>query len=194
MSMFSSRIKELRKRNKLKQNDLANLLGTTPQNYAAYEKGREPSYDNLILLCEYFKVSSDYILGLSDFPTPQTEDINELIRKTFHHYSNDFEELIKLNDFYQLLHFCFSYIDDKGKKLYLYDSKDTEFKNIIGVITSEQRYMTIIRRVLEQMSQEYYRANGIPVNRDISFDIDKLDDWEIELSENTKGGEDNAGA
>lgn len=58
------RLKTLRITNKLRQQDLANLLGITVSAYGNYELGqREPSLNMLCTLADYFNVSVDYLLG-----------------------------------------------------------------------------------------------------------------------------------
>ena len=52
---------------KKKQKDVADAIGVTVSAYSNYEQGiREPSYSVLILLCKFFNVSSDYLLGIDD--------------------------------------------------------------------------------------------------------------------------------
>lgn len=60
------KIKALRKRNHLTQNDLAKLLNITQSTIALYENGKKvPTLENLLALANYFNVSTDYLLGLS---------------------------------------------------------------------------------------------------------------------------------
>ena len=64
---YTSRLKELREDRDLKQDDIAKLLKMTKQQYSLYETGRRKlPIDKLKELCEYYGVSSDYILGLPD--------------------------------------------------------------------------------------------------------------------------------
>ena len=59
-------IRELREDHDLKQADIAVVLGTTQQVYSRYEKGiNEMPIRHLITLCRYYRVSADYILGIS---------------------------------------------------------------------------------------------------------------------------------
>lgn len=59
-------IQELRKAHKLKQQDIARLLGTTQQMYSRYEKGEnELPIHHLIKLCNFYGVSADYILCIN---------------------------------------------------------------------------------------------------------------------------------
>ncbi|MCL2775580.1 MAG: helix-turn-helix domain-containing protein [Oscillospiraceae bacterium] len=67
MNKFSQRIKELRINKKIKQKEIAEYLGMSLFAYQRYEYGeREPNFDKFIKLCDYFQVSADYLLGLSD--------------------------------------------------------------------------------------------------------------------------------
>ena len=65
--MFNIRLKELRKLHNATQKQVAKAINLTERNYQDFEYGKiKPSYDTIIKLCEYFNVSSDYLLGLSD--------------------------------------------------------------------------------------------------------------------------------
>ena len=67
MQPFSVRLKELRKKMKVTQVDMAKILGCTPNHYQKIEYGQinVPS-TNLMMLADYFGVSTDYLLGRSD--------------------------------------------------------------------------------------------------------------------------------
>lgn len=65
--MIGNRIKKLRLEKGDTQKDLADYLCLTPKMISFYEnEGRFPPHDIIVKLAEYFKVSSDYLLGLSD--------------------------------------------------------------------------------------------------------------------------------
>lgn len=67
MSGFSRLLKELRAEKKVTQKELAEIFGISTTCYAGYEQGyREPSFDILKKIAQYFDVSADYLLGLSD--------------------------------------------------------------------------------------------------------------------------------
>ena len=60
------RLKDLREDNDLKQKELAEYLHIKQNPYSQYENGqRQLPIDILIKLAKYYKVSTDYILGLS---------------------------------------------------------------------------------------------------------------------------------
>lgn len=61
------RIRDLREDNDLTQADIASVIKTTQQQYSKIETGKaDISGEKLILLAKFYKVSADYILGLSD--------------------------------------------------------------------------------------------------------------------------------
>ena len=68
---YWERIKGLREDKDLTQVDIAKYLNVAQNTYSQYENGkREVPITVLIKLCQYFDVSSDYILGLSDVKKP----------------------------------------------------------------------------------------------------------------------------
>ncbi|MED3025257.1 MULTISPECIES: helix-turn-helix domain-containing protein [Bacillus cereus group] len=65
--MFGTRLHTLRKERKLRQEDMAKQLGIARTTYAMYEQGnREPDYNTLIKLANFFEVSIDYLLGTTE--------------------------------------------------------------------------------------------------------------------------------
>ena len=64
---FNANLKELRLEKGVSQKDVATYLGLTQKAYCFYELGtREPSIATLNKLCDYFEVTSDYLLGRTD--------------------------------------------------------------------------------------------------------------------------------
>ena len=62
---LGNRLKTLRIKKKLTQQQLADLLGLTKSVISAYENGlRYPAYDVLIKIARIFKVSTDFLLGV----------------------------------------------------------------------------------------------------------------------------------
>ncbi len=71
MKNYTERIRELRDDHEKTQKEVAQYLGTTQQVYSRYESGiNEMPIRHIISLCRYYRVSSDYVLGLSDNPKP----------------------------------------------------------------------------------------------------------------------------
>lgn len=67
LKVFGARLKELRKEKKLKQTDMAEAMGLAPRNYQRMEYGKtNVTATTLLFLCDYFRVSADYLLGRTD--------------------------------------------------------------------------------------------------------------------------------
>jgi len=68
-NIFAERVKELRLSKNLKQIELGSILNLSVQSINDLEKGRKiTTFDNLIILADYFNVSTDWILGRTDNP------------------------------------------------------------------------------------------------------------------------------
>lgn len=66
---YVERIRYLRKKHHYSQGSVAWYLRTSQTMYARYERGaNELPIHHLIMLCNLYRVSSDYILGLTDNP------------------------------------------------------------------------------------------------------------------------------
>ena len=64
---FSSTLKELREQNHVTQNQLASHLKLTRSTIVGYEtKGKQPDYERLLQIADYFHVSVDYLLTGSE--------------------------------------------------------------------------------------------------------------------------------
>ena len=69
--MYFRRIRDLREDRDIKQKTVAEYLGMDSTVYRRYEKGvRSVPVDVVIKLADYYKVSTDYLLGRTDDPTP----------------------------------------------------------------------------------------------------------------------------
>ncbi len=69
MKQCYERLRDLREDNDLKQKEVAEILNTTQQVYSRYENGlNEIPMHHLVTLSKFYKVSTDYILGLTDNP------------------------------------------------------------------------------------------------------------------------------
>ena len=64
---FGERLRELREDNDLVQKEIANFLGIDQRVYSNYEIGkREIPTHFVIRLADFYKTSTDYILGRTD--------------------------------------------------------------------------------------------------------------------------------
>jgi DNA-binding protein len=66
-----NRIAELRKKQKLSQHQFSKLLNVAQNTISQWETGhRDVDSTTLIKIAEFFKVSTDYLLGLTDTASP----------------------------------------------------------------------------------------------------------------------------
>ena len=64
---YYQRIKDLREDADMTQRELAEELGITAQQYSLYERGdREIPFHHAIALARFYRVSLDYIAGLTN--------------------------------------------------------------------------------------------------------------------------------
>lgn len=64
---FGEKIRNLREDADLNQTQLGEAVGMTQRKISYIERGKyEPSIGDIVALCRFFKVSSDYLLGLSE--------------------------------------------------------------------------------------------------------------------------------
>ena len=73
--LFGARLRKLRKKYKKSQQDIADLLGVKQNQICEMESGRTlTSFERLYILCDFFNVSADYFLGLTNDPRPLREN------------------------------------------------------------------------------------------------------------------------
>jgi transcriptional regulator with XRE-family HTH domain len=83
--MFSKRLKELREKHNLSQEELADKLGIPRSTITHYENNSErfPRRGRLDEIANFFGVTTDYLLGRTDIP--KFDDID----KEFNEFMND---------------------------------------------------------------------------------------------------------
>lgn len=90
---FSVRLKQLRQKHRLTQSELADILDLKPTAISNYESKRnEPSFQKLIALSQYFDVSCDYLLGITDSYLPIG---GEVLDKDIVDFFNLYQQLSK---------------------------------------------------------------------------------------------------
>lgn len=63
-------MRQLRKKAQLQQKELGEQVGLSSNAIGMMERGnRGTTIEKLVLLAEYFQVSTDYLLGITDDPT-----------------------------------------------------------------------------------------------------------------------------
>ncbi|HEL0247460.1 TPA: helix-turn-helix transcriptional regulator [Streptococcus equi subsp. zooepidemicus] len=66
-NIFTERLVELRKKNDLTQQELADMMKVNRVTYTNWENGkREPSFSKLIELSKLLNTTPNYLLGISD--------------------------------------------------------------------------------------------------------------------------------
>lgn len=88
--MIPKRLRELREKNNYTMDKVANDIEIKRQTYNGYEAPKEktyhrsPSFEKLMKLAEYYNVSTDYLIGLTDNPAPRVAvlDVEEVIEKS----------------------------------------------------------------------------------------------------------------
>lgn len=95
--MLSKRLKSLRESKQLTQQELADKLNLSRVRYNNYETGkRNPDYDILQIIANFYDVSTDYLLGNTDNPNSgiiltdkDEKDIAKTMQKLKEQLSND---------------------------------------------------------------------------------------------------------
>ena len=67
MTIFATRLKELRTERKVTQDTLGKVAKVSRYAIYTYEKGKAfPTVEGLLALADYFDVTTDYLLGRTD--------------------------------------------------------------------------------------------------------------------------------
>jgi len=94
MVLFGLRLKSLRQGKNLTQKQLADKLNIVKASVSGYEQSSiYPSIEVLIQLCMYFRVSADYMLGLSDTMEFKMAQLTDEQTKIVMSIINQFERL-----------------------------------------------------------------------------------------------------
>lgn len=76
MLQFDKRLKSLREESGLSQSELAKLVQISKSSINMYERGeREPKFETLEILADYFNVDMNYLLGTSDVRNRYQQEI-----------------------------------------------------------------------------------------------------------------------
>lgn len=66
---YYERLKHLREDHDLKQQQVADILKTTQEQYWKYENGKQMmSIDRYITLAKFYNISMDYLVGITNIP------------------------------------------------------------------------------------------------------------------------------
>lgn len=93
MKPYGNRIAELRKKMDMTQEELADRLGITRASLSHYETNRrEPDYDTLQRIADFFHVSLDYLMGRTEDPEIQ---LNEKVNRFVHSLELSDEQVLE---------------------------------------------------------------------------------------------------
>jgi len=82
MSQIAARLKELRERANHSQEGIAAAAGVSQVTWSNWEKDPPNQFKALVRLAERYRTSADYLLGLSDDPSPRRgEALPEALRE-----------------------------------------------------------------------------------------------------------------
>lgn len=97
--MFAERLKTLRLEANLTQNDVSQQFGISQPTYSNWEKGeKQPSPDKYPKIAEFYNVSVDYLMGISDYRNPDEIDLSTfevIYRKTSKNLSDDEKKILE---------------------------------------------------------------------------------------------------
>ena len=138
-----NRLKELRKKNKTTQKEIANLLGVSEMTISRWENETELSikHEYINKLSDYFNVNADYLLGYADEPHKTMEDLVQQNPEDFPSDEDGFPSLTpqglvnaysENNERYFYIENITHFVKDKkttNKELYFLSELVNTFKN-----------------------------------------------------------------
>lgn len=149
-AVFATRLGLLRNSINMSQEQLASALEIDRGTIAKYEtQSRIPSYEHLTLFAKYFKVSTDYLLGISDIQSNDT-DMQAVCA-----YTGLSEEAVKI--LINRLSETYCFIDDYGIIQEVISSPYKDCAGIISEILSSNEFWNIIfsLKCLQKNTENY---------------------------------------
>ena len=166
MNLFSQRFKELRKKSKMTQSEIANILHTSPQNISRWENNEsEPDINMILDISKFFEVSSDYLLG-------RNSDNEKIILSDIFRYIKNLPKEKQIDSVMRIcnktVNAMFDSIFNHGEEHYDYDSTcvmiDTKYGiclNSYGEIENEKRLpmFLLFSEPDLKLANEYIKSN-----------------------------------
>ena len=95
MASLATRLRELRTKKDIGQKEVGAFLGVSDSSIRKYESGeRTPDPDSLTKLAQYFAVTTDYLLGVSDDPRPFNPSTG---KEASAHETRQLEQLLEMD-------------------------------------------------------------------------------------------------
>ena len=94
MKYYYKRLRDLREDNDYKQREIAEYLNIRQEYYSKYELGKIEIPTHMVIeLARLYRVSTDYILGLTKDPTPKWTTSKKNITNSFNNNSGKFGDI-----------------------------------------------------------------------------------------------------
>ena len=153
------RMKELREKKKLTQEDIAKLLNVERSTYSSYENGRlSIKYDHLIDLAKYYGVSIDYLLGKDD------KGLSEQDMKLICNYIGLSEDAITALHSYKLIEEVLNYEMSDNTNSSDIDKSDKEetkpfYPNLSFFLSAYSKEFPYDVKILEDILEAYFYSS-----------------------------------
>lgn len=135
MGEFAKRLKKLRLNKSLTQDELAPELGISRSTLGMYETGkREPDFETLETIADFFNVDMNYLIGYSDDPHDWERIGNEAGIHPPKDYNGSYEDYVKFKMYEEQDALIDSYYDshpdeDINEELRLF--KENSYENLV---------------------------------------------------------------
>lgn len=174
---FGTLLSELRKEKGLKREELANLLGCSAAAIGNYENdNRNPDFDTLVRIADYFNTTTDYLLGRTEAKTADTD-----IRAVCDYLGLEEESLINLQiskhvmvstetkQYFKLTHCTFEVM-----RQYI-----PFYRKTLNELLQSDQFVKILISCTYEKTIEYLLKKVLSLNIDeiSKMDQDTLDDW-----------------
>lgn len=156
---FSKSLKSLREEHHLSQRQLADALGVAYSTIGMYESGqREPNYETLEIIADFFNVDMNYLLGKSIIKNSYASELTEIPLDNivfddyfpFHYWSGlsagSFEELLE-NEPDSVVYIPITF-QNKKKHIHAFKINGTSMNNVIpdgSIVIAEDNYNNAIQ-------------------------------------------------
>ena len=168
-SPCGERLRELRKRRGYTQQQMSKIMDLGLATYGTYETGRYiPDANTIAFLADFFNVSADYLLGLTDSPISENDD-NAVVL-------NFDDECI-----HGLVNISRSTRETRVFQLLI---KDHVFEDVLRCIDAYLLFSQKLEKKDRESYQEAYKkATTIDVSRNAYLDVDDYPDGGVKITD-----------
>lgn len=183
--MIGERLKQLRIKNGLKQQELADMFGLSSGTISFYEsEQRKPDIDFIVAIAKYFDVSTDYLLGLTNAIDKENIDISKvtglndfsltILEKSSKEKNNTAADIINTIVVMSSFKMLVNLINDKDKdiKEVQEDIADSKIKDILTMDKEQQK--AILSKLLPMYKEDVSKLRDFEIERCINDIAHKL--------------------